>query len=221
MDRFVINANALVVLQKEDGETIPVKGGITADGFEVLSIYPKGWLTFAYLKDHQGIWWFNARSNKARRFSQDTAAFRVVHEDYGCDSQHVYLEDKPVSPSDPDSFELLPGTPYFAKDKHQLYVKDSQHFHLFNEIDTSTVIAMHDYCTDLDHLFHLSSGLRYANEYKYEMVDWLRSIIRIYLAGGRLIMFIVQMMRCSLRELACYGNLRILSDTIGRWVRAG
>lgn len=49
MDRFVINANALVVLQKEDGETLLVKGGITADGFEVLSTYPKGWLTFAYL----------------------------------------------------------------------------------------------------------------------------------------------------------------------------
>ena len=174
MDRFVINANALVVLQKEDGETIPVKGGITADGFEVLSTYSKGWLTFAYLKDHQGIWWFNARTNKGSLFSQDMAAFRVVHEDYSCDSQHVYLEDKPVSPSDPESFELLPGTPYFAKDKHQLYVKDSQHFHVFDEIDTSLAIARHDYCTDLDHLFHLSSGLRYANEYKHEMVDWLQ-----------------------------------------------
>lgn len=174
MDRFVINANTLVVLQKEDGDAVLVKGGITADGFEVLSTYSKGWLTFAYLKDHQGIWWFNARTNKASLFSQDIEAFRVVHEDYSSDSQHVYLEDKPVSPSDPGSFELLPGTSYFAKDKHQLYVKDSQHFHVFDEMDTSSTIARHDYCTDQDHLFHLSSGLRYANEYKHEMVDWLR-----------------------------------------------
>jgi len=174
MDSFVIDGNAQVVLKNEEGETVVVKGGLTAEGFRVLSTYTKGWLTFAYLQDHQGIWWFNARANKATLFTQDTEFFRVVYEDYSCDLQHVYLEDKPVSPSDPGSFELLPGTPYFARDKRQLYVKDSQHFHVFDEIDTSLAIAQHDYCTDLDHLFHLSSGLRYANEYKHEMVDWLQ-----------------------------------------------
>ncbi|MGQ8873175.1 DKNYY domain-containing protein [Paenibacillus sp. TSA_86.1] len=174
MDSFVIDGNAQVLLKKEGGETVVVKGGMTAEGFRVLSTYAKGWLTFAYLQDHQGIWWFNARANKANLFTQDTEAFRVVHEDYSCDSQYVYLEDKPVSPSDPDSFGPLSGTPYFARDNYRLYVKDSQHFHLFDEIDTYGAIAKHDYCTDSDHLFHLSSGLRYANEYKHEMLEWLR-----------------------------------------------
>ncbi|MGN7414688.1 DKNYY domain-containing protein [Paenibacillus sp. SAF-068] len=175
MDNFIVDQDLQVILRnEEDGTSTPIKGGITAQGFEVISTYQKGWLTFAYLRDHQGIWWFNARKNKASLFSQDTEAFRIIDEDYCCDSQYVYLEDQAVPNSDPSSFRLLSDTPYFAQDQRYLYVKSSGHFHLFEDIDTNGVIAYHDYCTDQDHLFHLSSSLRYANGEKDEVRAWLR-----------------------------------------------
>ncbi|UOK63637.1 DKNYY domain-containing protein [Paenibacillus sp. OVF10] len=175
MNKFIVDEDLQVILHnEEDSTSTPIKGGITAQDFEVISTYQKGWLTFAYLRDHQGIWWFNARKNKASLFSQDTEAFRVIDEDYCCDSQYVYLEDQAVPDSDPEGFRLLPDTPYFAQDQRYLYVKSSQHFHLFEDIDTNAVIAHHDYCTDKDHLFHLSSSLRYANGDKDEVREWLR-----------------------------------------------
>lgn len=54
MDLFVINANALVVLQKEDGEAVMVKGGITADGFEVLSTLPQRLADICLLQGSSG-----------------------------------------------------------------------------------------------------------------------------------------------------------------------
>lgn len=175
MDTFIADEDLQVIVHVNDnGERTTITGGITTRDFEVISTYAKGWLTFAYLRDRQGIWWFNARKNKASLFSGDAEAFRVINEDYCCDSQYVYLEDQAVPDSDPNSFRLLPNTPYFAQDQRYLYVKSSTHFHLFEDIDTNAVIAHHDYCTDKDHLFHLSSSLRYANGEKDEVREWFR-----------------------------------------------
>lgn len=83
MNKFIVDEDLQVKLHNdEDGTSTPIKGGITTQDFEVISTYQKGWLTFAYLRDHQGIWWCNARKNKASLFSRDTEAFRVIDEDY-------------------------------------------------------------------------------------------------------------------------------------------
>ncbi|WP_028589812.1 DKNYY domain-containing protein [Paenibacillus massiliensis] len=170
-----IHNHQVVRTDTENGEHVAVKGGISADHFEVIHLFTRGWIPFGYLRDGSGIWWYNGRSNKASRISktQDQGTFTVLDDDYGLDDQNVFLEDKPIPGADPASFELLPHSPYFARDKHRLYVKGSNHFFTMNEVDASTAIAYQQYVTDRDHLFHYFNSLTYANESKDEIKDWL------------------------------------------------
>ncbi|TDQ40378.1 DKNYY domain-containing protein [Aureibacillus halotolerans] len=173
-ESFFIHKDS-VVLKKEDNEELfPIKGGIVPDSFGVIYVYKRGWLQFAYLKDRKGVWWFNGAKNKVSFVTTEVDGFRVLDDDYGLDSNHLYLEDKLVPGSAPTSFELLQDSPYFARDKNFLYVKSSNHFHVFDDVDVTTLVAFNAYCTDKDHLFHHYDALSYANESKGEVVDWLR-----------------------------------------------
>ncbi|MCG7381318.1 DKNYY domain-containing protein [Paenibacillus sp. ACRRY] len=170
---FVIEANR-VLLNKEEGEPVVIKGGITSEGFSIIHIFNRGWHPFGYLRDKYGIWWFDGRKTKVTLVSKETTEFRVLDDDYGLASEHVYLEDKLILGADPATFILLPGSPYFAKDKHRLYVKSGDRFHTWDDIDVATTVAHLDFCTDKDHVFHLFDSLSYANGSKDELSSWLR-----------------------------------------------
>lgn len=170
---FVTEANRVLLKQKE-GEPTPVKGGITSEGFSIIHSFYRGWIPFGYLRDVQGVWWFDGRKMKATLVTRDVDQLQVLGDDYGLDAKHVYLEDKLIPESDAASFELLPGSPYFAKDKHRLYVKSGDRFHTWDDIDVETAVAKMDYCTDKDHLFHLYDSLSYANGSKDELLAWLQ-----------------------------------------------
>ncbi|MCG7379745.1 DKNYY domain-containing protein [Paenibacillus sp. ACRSA] len=170
---FVIEANR-VLLNQAEGEPKLIKGGITSDSFSVIHSFYRGWIPFGYLRDVQGVWWFDGRKTKVTLVSRSTDEFRVLDDDYGLDAKHVYLEDKLIPNSDAASFELLPGSPYFAKDKHRLYVKNGDRFHTWDDINVETAVAQMDYCTDRDHVFHLYNSLSYANSSKDQLLGWLQ-----------------------------------------------
>jgi hypothetical protein len=149
---------AQVVLQAENGPA-PVKGGISPKNFAVLHAFARGWLTAAWLKDFRGVWFYHQRAGKAKFVTADSAQFRVLDDDYGLDGQNLYLEDRLVPGADPDTFELLPLSPYFARDRHRLYVKSGAHFFHVEMEDAENLIANGAYVTDRDHLFHHSTGL--------------------------------------------------------------
>lgn len=172
---LVIDANR-VMLKPEEGDPVPIKGGITSDGFSIIHWFYRGWLPFGYLRDRQGVWWFDGRKTKTTLVSRgkDADGFQVLDDDYGLDSTHVYLEDKQIPGADPLTFSLLPGSPYFATDKHRLYVKNGDRFHAWDDVDIETAAAQMDYLTDKDHVFHLFQSLSYANGSKKELVSWLQ-----------------------------------------------
>lgn len=165
--------NDQVVQQAEDGTLTVIKGGISPVGFAVIHTYQRGWLIFAYLRDEQGIWWYNARKTKATLISSSSGMCKVFDDDYLTDGETLFLEDQAVPGADPGSFELLAHTPYFARDSQQLYVNNGSHFHVYTEIEVSEALAYGAYVTDLDHLFHLSEGLSDTNESKDEVREWL------------------------------------------------
>jgi hypothetical protein len=151
-----------------DGEDAPVevKGGISADGFGIVHAFTKGWLWFGYLRDAKGVWWFSGRNNTAKLVSRRADRFRVEDDDYGLDGETLYLEERPVPGSDPGSFALLAGSPYFARDHSRLYVKGGGHFFHFDGVDAASLVANGAYVADRDHLFHHGEALSYANQEK-------------------------------------------------------
>ncbi|WP_042203927.1 DKNYY domain-containing protein [Paenibacillus camerounensis] len=170
---FVTEADR-VLLKQNEGEPAQLKGGITSEGFSIIHIFNRGWLPFGYLRDSQGVWWFDGRKSKVTLVSRETEGFRVLDDDYGLDRSHVYLEDKAIPGADPDTFRLLPGSPYFSADRQRLYVKNGDRFHTWDDIDTETAAAKMDYCIDKDHVLHLFNSLSYANSSKGELIEWLR-----------------------------------------------
>ncbi|WP_339314271.1 DKNYY domain-containing protein [Paenibacillus sp. FSL M7-0896] len=168
-----ITEDAHVLLKQEAGDALLLKGGITSEGFAVIHAFHRGWLPFGYLQDVRGVWWFDGRKNKVTLVSGDAGAFRVLDNDYGLDTLHVYLEDKQIPGADPETFKLLEGSPYFAKDKHRLYVKNGDRFHTWEDIDVETAVAHMDYCMDKDHVLHLYQSLSYANGSKSGLASQL------------------------------------------------
>lgn len=172
-ERFLTDAGH-VLLKREDEEPQRIKGGLTDEGFTVIHSFYRGWLPFGYLRDNKGVWWFDGRKMKASLVSRDAEAFRVLDDDYGVGREYVYLEDKVIPGADPATFTLLTGSPYYAVDKHRLYVKNGDRFHTWEDIDVKTAAAHMDYCVDKDHVLHLFQSLSYANGSKNELVSWLR-----------------------------------------------
>jgi DKNYY family len=149
-----------------DGDgRVSLKGGIAAEGFEAIHVFRDGWLWAGYLRDATGVWWFHGRTAKAV-FVTDSEVFRVLDDDYGLGAAGVYLEDRLIPGADPDSFELLDNTPYFAKDRHRVYVKGGKQFFHFDRMDVASAVANGPYLADRDHLFHHYSGLSEADDQK-------------------------------------------------------
>lgn len=148
-------------------EPIAVTGGISGKSFAIVKAFQDGYLWAGYLRDEKGVWWFHERDLKAKFVSTDAEAFRVIDDDYGLDSRHLYLEDGLVPGADPASFSLIDNGTYFARDANRLYVKDGTHFFHFDEIAIDTLIANGPFLADSDHLFHHGSTLKLANYAKH------------------------------------------------------
>jgi hypothetical protein len=155
-----------VMLVAEDEAPVAIAGGISTEGFQIVSAFCDGYLWAGYLRDAKGIWWSHARSGKALFVTGDADAFRVLDDNYGLDSSTVYLENRAIPGSDPASFALVENGTYFACDRHRLYVKDGSHFFHFDGIDTDSLVANGPYVSDRDHLFHHDGALSFANDAK-------------------------------------------------------
>lgn len=158
--------DGMVALVGAEGEApVPLRGGIRPDGLEVIHLFRDGWLWAGYLRDVTGVWWFHGRKAKAT-FVTGGDGFRVLDDDYGICDDGVYLEDRLIPGADPNTFEMLPNTDYFAKDRHRVYVKGAKQFFHFDQVDTATAVANGAYLADKDHLFHHYSALRPADDQK-------------------------------------------------------
>ncbi|NTF31320.1 hypothetical protein G6L88_04405 [Rhizobium skierniewicense] len=177
-----------VVLLEESGEAVEVKGGISAQRFEVISLFRDGPLSAGYLGDEKGVWWYHQRNRKAKFVTRDVRNFRVMDDDYGLDNTHVYLEDRVIPGADPASFTLLGNSPYFAKDRHRLYVKTGSHFFHFDGLDAGTLVANGSYVGDKHDLYHLGSSLTLSNGSKshetvrYSLCDDHHMLLRDWFA---------------------------------------
>lgn len=164
---FAVIDNKVFCVGNADREAVEIGGGISPDGFAIISAFEDGWLWAGYLRDVRGIWWFHARNKKAQFVTSDADGFRVIDDDYGLDSSHVYLEDQKIPGADPETFALVENGTYFAKDRHRIYAKDGSHFFQFDEIDVDTLIANGPLIGDADNLFHHGSGLNSINHYRH------------------------------------------------------
>lgn len=160
----VVVVNGAVAIS-EDGNLTPLTGGIRAEGFSVIDLHRDGWLWAGYLRDVAGVWWFHGRNAKAV-YLGGHPAFRVLDDDYGLSATAVYLEDKLIPGADPDSFEMLDNTPYFARDRFRVYVKGGKRFCHTDQVDPATAVANGAWIADRDHLFHHYSGLSRADDQK-------------------------------------------------------
>lgn len=187
MSHPVVAVDGQVLFVEED-TSVAVSGGVSAEDFGVVHLFTRGWLWFGFLRDVQGIWWFDGKRHATRFVTDDTENFRVLDDDYGVDREQVFLQARGIPGADPGSFEMVGNSGYFARDRHRIYVKGGQHFFWFDDIEADAVIANGPYVTDRDHLFHHYSALTYANdgkatatvayslddEHDMLLADWLR-----------------------------------------------
>ncbi|NTE85864.1 DKNYY domain-containing protein [Agrobacterium rubi] len=172
---FAVQQGKVVFCEEEGVAPTEVKGGVSAQGFAVVSLFRDGYLIAGYLRDIKGIWWYHQRNKKAKFVTRDADGFRVVDEDYGLDRDHVYLEDRVIPGADPSSFSLLEISQYFAKDKYRLYVKTSSHFFHYNGLDSASLIANGAYVTDKHDLYCVFDTLSLSNNSKHhERVQFSR-----------------------------------------------
>ncbi len=165
-DAFTVRDKKVFLVDGSD-EPVEVKGGISPQDFAVVSQSPDRYLWSGYLRDKKGIWWYHQRNKKAKFVTSDADGFRVVNDDYGLDSAHVYLEDRVIPGADPRSFSLMENTNYFAKDKHRLYVKTSSHFFHVDKLDPATLVANGPYVGDKHDLYYLFDSLTLSNRSKF------------------------------------------------------
>lgn len=149
--------------------------GISSDKFETILFTNEHKQTYVkYLKDKKGIWFFHSRKNGITKFlTADIDNFSIINDDYASDSKSVYLVAKDgffIPNSDPDSFIILTNTPYFAKDKNQLYALDSSSgLSIYRYADNESIVSAdgHQFVTDKHTLYHYSSAIEISNSQKY------------------------------------------------------
>lgn len=166
-DAFMVRDGKVFLVDGSD-EPVEVKGGISPEGFDVVSLFRDGYLCGGYLRDKKGIWWYHQRNKKGKFVTQDAEGFRVLDDDYGLDGTHVYLEDRLIPGADPHSFSLMECTDYFARDRHRLYVKSGSHFFHFDGMDTGSLVANGSFVGDRHDLYQLSNSLRLSNSAKHD-----------------------------------------------------
>jgi len=126
------------------------------------------------LKDKNGIWFFNQRNNGSVKFlTSDKENFSFINNDYACDATNVYLVAKDgflIPNSDAASFVVLADSPYFAKDKNQIYALDgTSGLSIYRYAESSSLIGIDwsAYATDKYNLYHYGSVVEIANDQKY------------------------------------------------------
>ncbi|KQO75280.1 hypothetical protein ASF29_12760 [Rhizobium sp. Leaf262] len=163
---FVVQQGKVMFIEEGSDEPVEVKGGVCAQDFAVVSLFRQGYLWGGYLRDQKGIWWYHQRNKKAKFVTPEADGFRVLDDDYGLGSAHVYLEDRVIPGADPRSFSLMENTNYFARDKHRLYVKTGSHFFHVDTLDPTTLVANGPYVGDKHDLYHLYDSLTLSNGLK-------------------------------------------------------
>lgn len=126
------------------------------------------------LKDKKGIWFFHSRGKGIVTFlTDDIANFQFIDDDYARDSKHVFLVAKGgfiIPNADVDTFKVITETPYFAKDKNQLYALDSiSGLSVYRYADFDSIVNgdWGQFVTDKHNLYHYDVDINIANDQKY------------------------------------------------------
>ncbi|MCK0131844.1 DKNYY domain-containing protein [Flavobacteriaceae bacterium F08102] len=142
--------------------------GLSAENFAVIP-YTDNELEVSWkcLRDTKGIWWFwpHPKKIKVKFLTKDIQNFTIINKDYAKDKEHVYLVDKDgclIPNADAETFRVLEDTPYFSKDKHNLYALDSIHgLFIYKDADFESLVSIgwNQFITDKHHVYHFSSGI--------------------------------------------------------------
>lgn len=159
---------------------------ISAEQFEVffeLGGFYKTYVDRAFLKNKDGIWWFHEGKSKPKVtfVTADSEYFTVITEDYCKDRNQVFwmrTQCVEIPNSDADSFQVLTDTPYFAKDKNQVYALSSsaEGLQIFENVDPITFggLGWNSYAIDKDNVFHFNWHFMELNnraKYAYYLDD--------------------------------------------------
>ena len=132
--------------------------------FELGGLY-KTYVDRAFLKNKDGIWWFHEGNSKPKVtfLTADFEHFTVINEDYCKDGNQVFwmrTQCVEIPNSDADSFQVLTETPYFEKDKNQVYALSSsaEGLQIFEHVDSITFggLGWNSYATDKDNVYHFN-----------------------------------------------------------------
>ena len=154
-------------------------------GSELKNISPKKFKTISYtnqynqsyvrcLENEKGIWFFHNRGKGIVRFlTDDITNFEFISDDYARDRKNVFLAAKDgfiIPNADVDTFEIITETPYFAKDKNQLYALDNSSglsVYRYADFDSIVNADWHQFVTDKHNLYHYGVDIMIANSQKY------------------------------------------------------
>jgi len=148
---------------------------ISAEEFETLSFsneYQQAYVRC--IKDKKGIWFVKYIGKGSVKFlSSDVDGFSFIDEDYARDRKNVYLVAKDgflIPNSDAETFKVITETPYFAKDKNQLYALDEiSGLSIYRHADVDSILNgdFHQFVTDKHNLYHYGVDVNLANDQKY------------------------------------------------------
>ncbi|WP_347375043.1 DKNYY domain-containing protein [Aequorivita sp. Q41] len=150
--------------------------GISAEGFgEVLFTDKKGEHYNICLKDIKGVWWWTWRKNKpsVKFLSSDIDNFTYINADFAIDSRYVYLIAKDgflIPNSDAKTFKVLEDTPYFAKDKNNLYALSSiSGLSIYRDADCESIVSVgwNQFITDKHNVYHYAEVIELSNSSKH------------------------------------------------------
>ena len=150
--------------------------GISAEGFgEVLFTDKKGEQYITCLKDIKGVWWWTWRNHKpkVKFLTSDIDNFIYINENFAKDSLHVYLVAKDgflIPDSDAKTFKVVEDTPYFSKDKNNLYALSSiSGLSIYKDADCESIVSVgwNQFITDKHNVYHYSNVIELSNSSKH------------------------------------------------------
>lgn len=147
---------------------------ISPENFETLTFTNEHNQTcIKCLKDKKGVWFFNHIKCVVKFLTIDKDDFSIINEDYAKDSKNVFLIAKDgfiIPNSDAGTFEVLTKTPYFAKDKNQLYALDSSSgLSIYKYANSESIVSAgwNQFISDKHNLYHYSDDIKIANSQKF------------------------------------------------------
>jgi len=154
--------------------------GISAEGFGKVSYSNnKSEQNIFCLKDVKGVWWFWPHNKpKVKFLTSDIDNFTFINENFAKDSKYVYLvaKDGCVIPnSDAETFLVFEDTPYFSKDKNNLYALDSiSGLFIYKYADCESLVPLgwNQFITDKHNVYYYSNVIELSNASKhFEIFD--------------------------------------------------